>query len=217
MGCSRTFVCLSVDIILKDIVHMENRPNLDKNISLVDFNDFYWLKVELVGFCKQIGISTSGGKIEISDRVRDYIMTGKINRIAQKKAQVKSKFDWNKEKLTLKTEITDNYKNSRNIRNFFLKEIGSHFSLNVIFIKWMRENIGKTLGDAIIEWKRINELKKDKDCVSEIAPQFEYNRYMRAFLADNPELSSKDAMRHWKLKRSQRGANEYKRTDLEMK
>ena len=50
-------------------------------------------------------------------------------------------------------------------------------------MKWIKENVGKTLGDAIIEWNRINELKKDKNYVSEIDPQFEYNRYMRAFLA----------------------------------
>jgi hypothetical protein len=61
------------------------------------------------------------------------------------------------------------------------------------------------------------DLKIVQNYVSEIDPQFEYNRYMRAFLTDNPELSSKDAMRHWKLKRSQRGTNEYERKDLEMK
>ena len=48
-------------------------------------------------------------------------------------------------------------------------------------MKWMKENIGKTLDDAITEWKRIEELKKDHNYVSEINPQFEYNRYMRAF------------------------------------
>jgi hypothetical protein len=186
---------------------MENRLNLDRNISLADFNDFYWLKEELVYFCKRVGISTSGGKIEISDRIRHYILTGKTDRIEAAKSKGKSKFDCSKEKLTFKTEITDSYKNGENVRSFFIQEIGSHFAFNVIFMKWIKENVGKTLGDAIIEWNRINELKKDKDYVSEIDPQFEYNRYMRVFLADNPELSSKDAMRHWKLKRSQRGTN----------
>lgn len=196
---------------------MENRPNLDKFISLADFNDFYWLKEELVDFCKRVGISTSGGKIEISDRIRHYIQTGETERIEVTRVKGKSKFDWSKEILTLKTEITDNYKNGENVRSFFIQEIGAHFAFNVIFMKWIKENVGKTLGDAIIEWNRIHEFKKGKDYVSEIAPQFEYNRYMRAFLADNPELSSKDAMKHWKLKRLKRGTNEYERTDLEMK
>ena len=60
---------------------MEKRPNLDRNITLADFNDFYWLKEELADFCKRVGISTSGGKIEISDRIRHYILTGKTDKI----------------------------------------------------------------------------------------------------------------------------------------
>lgn len=193
------------------------RPLLDKKISLTDFNDFYWLKEELIDFSKQIGISTSGGKIEIADRIRLFISTGEVVKSKSKISKPKSTFVWSKEKLTTETIITDNYKNGENVRSFFIQEIGSHFAFNVIFMKWIKQNIGKTLGDAISEWNRINDLKKDKNYTSEIAPQFEYNRYMRAFLADNPELSSKDAMKHWKLKRSKRGTNEYKRTDLEMK
>src|SRR5690554_6931278 len=157
---------------------MMNRPNLDKSISLDDFNDFYWLKEELVDFCKRVGISTSGSKIQISDRIRHYILTGKTDRIEPKKSKCESKFDWKKEKLNLQTEITDNYKNGEHVRRFFIKEIGTHFTFNVIFMKWMKENVGKTLGDAIVEWHKINGLKKEKKIITEIAPQFEYNRYM---------------------------------------
>ena len=56
-----------------------------------------------------------------------------------------------------------------------------------------------------------------KNYQSEIAPQFEYNRYMRAFLSDNPNLSSKDAMKFWKLKRAKRGTYAYEKTDLNLK
>ena len=41
---------------------MDTRPNLTKEISI---KDFYWLKSELMKFCKDIGINCSGGKIEI--------------------------------------------------------------------------------------------------------------------------------------------------------
>lgn len=196
---------------------MENRPSLDRNISLADFNDFYWLKEELVDFCRKNGLKTMGGKMDLADRIRHFILTGEIVQNNETTVKAKSTFNWSSEKLTRDTIITDNYKNGENVRSFFIQEIGTHFSFNIIFMKWIKENVGKTLNDAIIEWNRIENFKKDKNYVSEIDPQFEYNRYMRAFLADNPELSSKDAMRHWKLKRSQRGTNEYERTDLEMK
>ncbi len=194
-----------------------DRPILDKNISLTDFNDFYWLKEELIKFCKDNHIPSTGGKIEIADRIRSFISTGNVTLNKAKTVKKKSSFNWSTETLTVNTTITDNYKNGENVRAFFIREIGTHFSFTVIFMDWIKQNIGKTLGDAVKEWNKINELKKDKNYTSEIAPQFEYNRYMRAFLEDNPNLSSKDAMKHWKLKRTKRGTNEYERTDLEMK
>ncbi len=193
-----------------------DKPILNKEISLEGFNDFYWLKKELVHFCRTIGISSTGGKIEISNRIRTYLSTGKIVKQAKNTHKITSKFDWANEVLTKNTLITDSYKNGENVRNFFIQEIGSHFKFNVIFMKWMKENVGKTLNDAIIEWKRIETLKKDRNYVSEIKPQFEYNKYMRAFLKDNPNLSSKDAMKFWKLKSSKRGSNEYNKKDLEL-
>ena len=204
-------------VILKNLSKKMDRPNLDNKISLKDFNEFYWLKKELIEFCRTIGISTSGGKIEIADRIRNYLLTGKVKKTETKKIKITSKFNWNNEILTRETIITDNYKNGEKVRSFFIREIGSHFAFNVIFIKWIKENVGKNLGDAIIEWNRIYEMKNDKNYVSEIDPQFEYNRYMRAFLKDNTEMSSKDAMKYWKLKRLQRGTNEYNRKDLELK
>lgn len=37
----------------------EIRPYLDENISIEDFLDFYWLKVELQDFCRKKGMRTS--------------------------------------------------------------------------------------------------------------------------------------------------------------
>ena len=193
-----------------------DRPNLDKNISLLDFKDFYWLKEELVDFCKQVGINTNGSKIELTNKIEKYLTTGKVSSFVQKTTPKKSNFDWNSENLNRETTITDNYKNTENVRDFFIKEIGTNFSFNVKFMAWLKENAGKTLDDAITKWKEIKDLKKDKNYQSEIDPQFEYNRYIRAFLFDNPNLSSKDAMKFWKLKRARRGTNEYEQTDLKL-
>ncbi len=194
-----------------------NRPKLNKEISPADFSDFYWLKEELVAFCKAQGIHSSGGKIEITKRIRLFLETGEINDTPDfPKAKSVSKFDWNHEVLTLETKITDNYKNSENVRKFLSDRIGKHFRFNVPFMKWTRQNCGKTLRDAIAEWNRIYELKKDKNTRTEIDPQFEYNRYIRAFLSDNPDMTVKDAIKYWKLKRANRGSCEYLKSDLEL-
>jgi hypothetical protein len=178
------------------------RPELNSNLSATGFKNFYWLKEELTAFCRSEGIPTKGGKPELSDRITAYLQTGEVvqpenNRIAT------SKFDWNKASLDLDTTITDNYKNTENVRAFMTKETGSHFRFNTEFIQWMKLNAGKTMRDVITEWKRIYALKKDKNYKTEIASQFEYNAHIRNFLADNPGKTMKDAIDSWKLKRNQ--------------
>ena len=196
----------------------DKRPDLDRGISLKDFSDFYWLKNELISFCKENGIDCSGDKVEITNRIIYFLETGQMppkrKNISQKTI---SKFDWNKEVLTLETVITDNYRNTENVRSFFAKEIGSHFKFNVLFCNWMKQNIDKKLKDALEEWNRIYLLKKDKDYISEIGSQFEYNTYVRDFLKDNPNLSFRDARKYWMLKKQIRGDNKYKSEDLLLK
>ncbi|CAD0004833.1 MULTISPECIES: DUF6434 domain-containing protein [Flavobacterium] len=151
-------------------------PTLNKNISLTDFNDFYWLKEELVSFCRNESIGTVGGNQELAKRIRAYISTSEIVKVKTAIKKSKYTFDRKTETLTKSTIITDNYKNSENVRAFFLTEIGSYFSFSVKLMNWMKQAKGKTLQDAIEKWKKISALKKDKDYQTEIAPQFEYNR-----------------------------------------
>lgn len=192
---------------------MSSRPILNKNISVKDFQDFYWLKKELTDFCRKLDIPTSGSKIEIAKRIEYFLTNGRVKTI-QKKSQPQSKFDWKNANLTLTTEITDNYKNSENVRCFFEKEIGKSFKFNVKFMNWMKANNGKTLADAIEAWKQIKQNQKQTTQPKEIAPQFEYNTYLRDFLADNPKSNRKIGIALWKIKKSKRGDNVYKKSDL---
>ena len=115
---------------------IEKRPDLNNNISLKDFKDFYWLKKELVAFCKENNIDHSGGKIEITNRIIYFYTTrNKIKKTKINAKKSKSNFNWNVEKLTFETIITDNYKNTENIRQFFTIEIGN--TLSLMFYLWL--------------------------------------------------------------------------------
>ncbi|MGL4908982.1 MAG: DUF6434 domain-containing protein [Bacteroidales bacterium] len=192
------------------------RPKLDKDILPKDFKDFYWLKQELVLFCKENNISSYGGKINIANRIYHFLETGERKESINKLGKPHSNFDWNVERLTLETIITDNYKNTENVRAFLTTEIGRHFKFNVLFMNWMKQNNGKTLKDAVIEWKRIYFLKKSKSYESKIDAQFEYNTYMRDFLKDNPNMSTNDVSKYWMLKREIRGSKKYTKEDLKL-
>ena len=54
------------------------RPDLNKDIQVESFRNFYWLKEELQTFCKENGINASGSKLEIADRIEWFLRTGEI-------------------------------------------------------------------------------------------------------------------------------------------
>ena len=64
------------------------------------------------------------------------------------------------------------------------------------------------------EWHKEQELMKNPNFVKEIAPQFEYNTYIRDFMKDNPDKTRNDAIKYWKIKKSEPGSNKYSKEDL---
>jgi len=65
-----------------------------------------------------------------------------------------TKFNWHSEPLNLTTKIDKDYKISQNVRRFFKYHLGDDFHFNRPFIAWMKANIGKTLKDAIEQFKQ---------------------------------------------------------------
>ncbi|KXX66892.1 DUF6434 domain-containing protein [Flammeovirga sp. SJP92] len=184
---------------------------LNAKISIIDFKNFYWYKKELVDFCSSINLDKSGSKIDLTKRIEHFLETGE-RIVLPKKKQSLSKFDWNNAPLSLQTKITDNYKNTENVRTFFKHQIGLQFKFNVKFMNWMKNAQGNTLEEAIEKWYLI----ANDNTKTQIAPQFEYNTYIRDFLNDNPDKVLKDAIKHWKIKKSKAGDNKYNKTDLQL-
>ena len=54
------------------------RPDLNKELDSQTFRSFYYLKEELMAFCRENGLPVSGGKLEISDRIACFLDTGKV-------------------------------------------------------------------------------------------------------------------------------------------
>ena len=65
-----------------------------------------------------------------------------------------SKFDWHSEPLSDETIITKTYKNTQNVRRYFYTHFGTYWKNNIIFMAWLKENVGKTLKDAVEEFRK---------------------------------------------------------------
>lgn len=186
---------------------MTERPVLDKNLDSKIFRDFYYLKAELVDFCRKNTLPTSGGKLEITDRIAYFLDTGKIlpASSAKKKAIAISGIQED-------TRIEPNFVCSEKHRVFFKEHIGGSFSFNVAFQKWLKGNAGKTYKEAITAYYQILEEKKMGK--TKIDKQFQYNTYIRDFFADNQGKSLEEAIKCWKYKKHLQGHNRYERPDL---
>lgn len=186
---------------------MSERPKLNQELDEITFRSFYYLKRELVDFCRENGLPVSGGKIELTDRIAHFLDTGSILESFPRKRSAA-----NVGTITETTIIEQNIVCSENHRAFFLKKIGNGFSFNVRFQKWLKTNAGKTYADAIQAYYQILEEKKLSKTT--IGKQFEYNAYIRDFFADNHGRSLNEAIVCWKYKKSLPGHNWYEQTDL---
>jgi len=57
---------------------MNERPDLNKELDSKTFRSFYYLKEELVGFCRENNLPVSGGKLELTERIAYFLDTGKV-------------------------------------------------------------------------------------------------------------------------------------------
>lgn len=186
---------------------MEKRPNLDIKLDSRTFKEYYYLKEELIDFCRKNNLQTTGGKLELTERIAIFLDTGERTYKTNKSRKTTINHE-----ITLDTIIEENFVCSEKHRAFYKEQIGNSFSFNVAFQKWLKSNAGKTYRDSIVEYYQILEDKKKNKTT--IDRQFEYNTYIRDFFNDNKDKSLEQAIRCWKYKKSLRGNNKYEREDL---
>ena len=175
------------------------RPTKIVGLSGADFAAYYWLKEDLLAFCRTNGIPTSGSKQQLTERIKLFLDTGEIAKPKRTSRSAKSAMPntFNRE-----TIIGENWRCNQDLRAFFEAEIGKSFHFNQFmrdFIK--RDGIGQPLQAAIDGWLLSKSEPKGN---SDIAPQFEYNRHFRDYFANNPNATRAEAIAAWNKKKAQR-------------
>ena len=185
------------------------RPELKKDLNVKDFRDFYWLKEELQTFCRDSGMSASGSKIEIADRIAIFLETGKIQKPMRKRSS--SQKEIKLEELSLDTVITENHRCSQVVRAFF-KSVIPKFHFSTYIQNYFKENVGKTYRNVVDAWYEEEERKKDPSYKKQIGSQFEYNQFTRDYFTDpkNKDKNREDAIEAWNTIKVLPGSNKYK-------
>ena len=176
------------------------RPLLSKCLSVKDFHSFYWLKEELLGFCRENGLSAIGSKKDLESRIETFLLTGSVPKKPSRVCIPKIKEQIPKE-FRRETIIGHGWRCSQYLRAFFEEEIGHHFRFDGIMRDFIKYGTGKTLQDAIEAWEAG---QKGPKAEKEIASQFEYNRHIREFFKEHRGATLREAIEAWKKKKATR-------------
>lgn len=166
------------------------------------FKDTYYLKEELILYCKQHGLQSTGSKEDLTCIIAYYLNTGKKKTINRPKKRLE-------EHIALTTIIVENMSFSEKKRMFFKQHLGASFRFNVPFQRWLKTNVGKTYQDAIDAYPTLTKSET-------IDKQFKYNTYIRDFFKDNKNYTLQEAITCWKYKKGCKGLHKYEKDDLKV-
>nr|WP_276519528.1 DUF6434 domain-containing protein [Bradyrhizobium elkanii] len=182
--------------------------------SLDDFRNFYWYLDELVDFCRHHGLPTSGPKLKIVARIEKFLKDGKVP--VDVPVRKHPKGAKRRGPITMRSRVTEDYKCDDETRAFFKSVIGEHFHFTAHLQQFRRDKQGKgipiTYGELVREWKSEREKRKDKNYKSPLQRTWEYNRFVRDFMADkarNAGKSISEAAHAWNRVRVHEGPRTY--------
>lgn len=173
----------------------DTRPALTSTLTTHDFRAFYWLKEELIHFCRQHTLDAQGSKGDLADRIAHFLETGERQPTAAKPQRGKMPLTFTRDSV-----IEPGWRCSEGLRAFFEAEIGTHFHFNQVMRDFIKHEHGKTLQQAIHAWQSAY----DAPVKTEIAPQFEYNQHTRDYYDKHPNATRAEVIAAWKEIRSKR-------------
>ena len=192
------------------------RPDFDDIQDYKEFSKYYWYRDELIKICKDHGLNTPSGKIELNKVIEAYFSGEKVlpekRRIRKKKPIVTE--------LTLETGLIGcGFTFGNKFRNFFSEQTGEEqFKFNVDMVatvKAVKESADETftLGDLLdVYYGKKIYARYDKSA-------FQWNKFVKDFCEDEATKEFgerlKAAATLWKIVRDSDMEKKYSRELLE--
>ncbi len=183
------------------------RPLLTDALTAEEFLAWYWLKAEMVDFCRRNGVSPSGSKLEIQHRIVERLKrqadpsVGHAAAILAKPSRPTRSVAPMPLEFNLDMTIGRGWRCGPALGAFLRKEFGTGFRFNAAVREFIHQGEGRRLGDVIFCYRE--SVKPDAE-KREIPAQLEYNRHFRAYFQQNPGATRAEAIEAWWAKRNSR-------------
>jgi hypothetical protein len=177
-------------------------------MSVESFRSYYWMKADLVGFARKLGLPPHGYKPELSARI-ERRLRGLPDLPEPERRNERAPRD--SDRPLLRTTPVVVYKSDDRTRAFFEEQIGPGFHFTYHLNQFRLARKGLTYGDLVDEWVAERVRRRDGNYQAPIAEQGKYNRFIREFFADakNKEKSLADAAVAWNAIKNRRGEPRY--------
>lgn len=166
------------------------KPALYAGMSAEEFGRHYRTVVELRAFARSIGVPTSGNKADLTDRISRALSGQAPMRTSPSPRRTLP------EPLGADTELVGNVVLSRQLRQWFIDQVGPGFRANQALREFLADGQGRTLGDALAVYQAtVGQAGQP------IAGQFVYNRFVRDWYRDHPGGSPTEMRQAWAAQR----------------
>ncbi len=173
----------------------KNRPLLTSQLTGAELLNWYWLKLELLNFAKQLGIRASGSKELLTQRIAAYLDGVPFTEPRATKGMKGTQLIG---PLTFTTVIPSGQRCSQVVRAWFIEQVGATFRFDAAMRAFFSETDGtQTMNDALDYYRETRDRGSKP-----IDPQFEYNRFTRSWYQANPTGRREDLFHDWQEYRS---------------
>lgn len=173
----------------------DSRPALEHGLSEAEFVRWYWLKAELVGFARSLGIRATGGKELLAARIAARLGGRAFEEPASSRSSAGPQLSG---PLAPTTVIPVGQRSSQVVRAWMIERIGPGFHFDADMRAFFAQSDGtKTLQDAVDHW-HANRGQGAKP----IDRQFEYNRFTRSWYEAHPDGSPHALLAAWRTYRN---------------
>lgn len=177
-------------------VSAEQRPDLAAIMGGAELRRWYWLKEELQGFARNLGVSAAGSKETLTARLVARLdgepFTEPAPSRTGKTAQLTGP-------LAANSVIPRGQRCSQVVRAWFVEQVGPSFGFDAAMREFFAHTDGtQTMHDAL-EYYRATRDQTNKP----IDAQFEYNRFTRSWHETHPAGTRNELLTAWREYRAQ--------------
>lgn len=166
-----------------------SRPALTPDLTAEELGRGYWLRVELAGFARSLGLPSGGAKADLTERIAAHL--GGTTPPAPVPAR--HRHGPLPEPLTAATVVPADQRCTQQIRRWLLDVVGPGFRFDGPMRAFFADGDGsRTLGDAVAHWHHSRSR-----AARPIDPQFELNRFARQWHLDHPDGSRAEMLAAW--------------------